>query len=230
MSFWRVLREDREAELERALCADSPHCAEPSTSPRTMPADDELEQARRTWVRSSRRAAAGQMRRTGWRFYQDPRGSHSSMPEYLTAYTGRITARSRRGFTASPWSARTALDIIRAYGRSSPRTLIYADPPYLGSLRRPEQGALPDARSTSMNCRPTRSTPAVLEALLDCRAAVVLSGYAVGALRRPADAAWFRREIAASRPATAAATAARVEVLWSNRPFPQGSLFDLEAS
>jgi DNA adenine methylase len=222
MNFWRVLR-DRPGELQRA-CALTPHsraeylaCYEPAA--------DDLERARRVWVNLTQ-GRGGQMKRTGWRFYQDPRGSHSSMPEYLAAYTGRIAPAAQRLRNVS-LECNDALDVIRDYGRH-PGTLIYADPPYLGSLRSLNKGRCrgPDY---DHELRSDEEHGELLETLLGCRSAVVLSGYA-SELYDGLLTTWSRREIA-TQTGNGGSVRVRTEVLWSNRPFPQGSLFDhLEAS
>ena len=221
MNFWRVLR-DRPGELER-VCALTPHSRaeyllayEPTT--------DDLERARRVWVNLTQ-GRGGQMRRTGWRFYQDPRGSHSSMPEYLDAYTARIAAAAARLRNVS-LECQDALELIEAYGRH-PETLIYADPPYLGSLRSLNKGRCrgPDY---SHELRSDDEHRELLETLLGCRSAVVLSGYA-SPLYDDLLATWSRREIA-TQTGNGGTDRARSEVLWSNRPFPQGQLFDLDES
>lgn len=220
MSFWRMLR-DRPGDLERA-CALTPHSRAEYLAA-YEPSDDELEQARRTWVILTQ-GRGGQMRRTGWRFYQDPRGSHSSMPEYLAAYTGRIAPAALR-LRGVSLECKDALEIIREYGRH-PETLIYAGPPYLGSLRSLNKGRCrgPDY---DHELRTDAEHRELLEALLGCRASVVLSGYA-SPLYDDLLATWSRREMA-TQTGNGGTARARTEVLWSNRPFPQASLFDVEA-
>jgi len=217
MNFWRILR-DRPAELERA-CALTPHsrteylaCYEPTT--------DDLERARRVWVNLTQ-GRGGQMKRTGWRFYQDPRGSHSSMPEYLASYVSRLYPAAQRLASVSLECA-SAAEIIRGYGRH-PETLIYADPPYLGSLRSLNKGRCrgPDY---DHELRSDEEHGELIEALLGCKSAVVLSGYA-SELYDEMLASWSRREIA-TQTGNGGADRARTEVLWSNRPFPLGTLFD----
>jgi hypothetical protein len=63
---------------------------------------------------------------------------------------------------------RDALDVITAYGRKR-RTLLYADPPYLGSVRE---------RNYRHEMRRDTQHRALAEALHDCVATVVVSGYA----------------------------------------------------
>ena len=49
---------------------------------------DELEHARRVWVRLTQ-GRAGTLRRTGWRHYQDLGQSYAALPGYLHGYCGR---------------------------------------------------------------------------------------------------------------------------------------------
>jgi DNA adenine methylase len=218
MTFWRVLR-DRPADLERA-CALTPHSrAEQQAA--YEPTADELEQARRVWVRLTQGRSAFTFRRTGWRYFENPgTGSVSaSMPSYLAGYVGRLAPVADRLIQVS-LECLPALDLIGKYGRHS-SVLIYADPPYLGSLRT-------WGNNYAVEMRTDEEHRELLEALLGCRAAVVLSGYA-SPLYDDLLCTWSRREIA-TQTGNGGIDRARTEVLWSNRPFPQGSLFDQESA
>lgn len=215
VAFWKCLRE-RPAELEQA-CALTPHSRAEQKAAYEQ-AGDELEQARRIWVRLTQGRGGYTCRRTGWRYRQDPAGSTSSMPRYLSAYVERMGPAAQRMMGVS-LECRPAADVIRDYGRHK-GALIYADPPYLGSLRAASDGYAVELRSEEEHRD-------LLEALLSCRAAVVLSGYA-SPLYDGLLCTWSRREIA-TQTGNGGSDRARIEVLWSNRPFPQGSLFDLEA-
>lgn len=221
MNFWQVLR-DRPADLER-VCALTPHSrAEARLAEWSGPGDlDELERARRLWVRLTQCRGGHTQRRTGWRYYQDPRGSHSSMPDYLDAYAGRIAAAAARLRNVS-LECLPALEVIARYGRH-PGTLVYADPPYLASVRTWTNDVAYGHEMTEESDHRD-----LLGALLACKSAVVLSGYA-SPLYDEALSGWHRREIA-TQTGNGGAARARTEVLWSNRPFPQASLFDMEAS
>ncbi len=204
MAFWRVLR-DHPADLER-VCALTPHArAEHHAAYETT--TDELEQARRVWVRLSQ-GRAGTLRKTGWRHYVHPSGN-TSMPDYLAAYVERIAAAAERLSSVS-LECRPANEVIAAYG-SAPGCLLYVDPPYLATSR------------TSVNYRHEMGTEAqhrdLAEHLQDCAAAVVLSGYA-SPLYDALYADWDRVE---RRTYTGQAHAKpdRIEVLWSNRPLTQ---------
>ncbi|TMR11054.1 DNA adenine methylase [Nonomuraea turkmeniaca] len=215
MAFWRVLR-DRPADLER-VCALTPHSrAEHAAA--YEPAVDELEQARRVWVRLTQ-GRGGTLRNTGWRHYVRPVGT-TGMPDYLAAYVARIAAAAER-LSGVSLECRPALDVIASYGQHR-EVCLYVDPPYLASTR------------TSVNYQhemPRADQHIELaEALLDCKASVVLSGYH-SPLYDEWYADWHRVEI---QTATGQAQqwSARTEVLWSNRLFPNTtpSLFDAEVA
>lgn len=210
MTFWRVLR-DRPLELER-VCAFTPHSrAEYESCRDAEPVDDEIETARRVWVRLTQ-GRGGQLRRTtGWRHFKDPGGSSTAMPGYLDAYRERFAPAAARLIGVS-LEARPALEIIAAYG-SHARTLLYVDPPYLGSTRnwgnqyRHEMRAEDEHRELA-------------DALRSAEASVVLSGYPSDLYDRDLYADWHRAEIA-TQNSQGGARSARTEVLWSNRPFPR---------
>jgi len=224
MTFWRMLR-DRPADLERA-CALTPHSRAENIGSYDLDVDDDLERARRVWIRFTQ-GRGGQLKRTGWRFYQDSRGSHSSMPDYLDAYVSRLAPAAVR-LRGVSLECKPALELIGDYGRH-PDTLIYADPPYPAEVRSLTHGRCrgPDYQH---ELRTDSKHRELLEALLGCRSAVVLSGYAT-ALYGDLLCTWFRQEIRA-QTGNGGDDRERTEVLWSNRPFPapQATLFDLEAA
>lgn len=206
--FWRVLR-DRPADLITA-CALTPHSRAEFTASRDLEADDELEVARRVWAVLSQ-SRGGTLRRTGWRFFRDPAKSSFGMSDYLAAYVARMPAAARRLIGVS-LECRPALDVIRDYGQQD-GVLIYADPPYLGSTRH---------AGYSHELRTDEQHRELADALLGCRASVVLSGYP-SALYDDMYAGWHRREFAAwtgngIRGDKTRIDGNRVEVLWSNRP------------
>ena len=217
MTFWRVLRE-RPADLDR-VCALTPHSRGEESASSDLSGHDDLEVARRVWVRLTQGRGGHLWRGIGWRHYQDPQGSGSSMPEYLETYVARLAPAARRLRSVS-LECKPALEVIQSYGRH-PGCLIYADPPYLKSTRTWGNGNGYGHEMTT-----DEEHRELLDALLGCRAAVVLSGYA-SELYDGLLTAWFRREIATLAD-NGGSDRERVEVLWSNRPFPQGSLFDLE--
>lgn len=211
MTFWRVLR-DRELELER-VCALTPHSRAEHLEA-YKPSEDELETARRVWVRLTQ-GRAGTQRKTGWRFYVKPSGSSISMPSYLEAYVERMPPAARR-LAGVSLEARPAIDVVDAYGVHDD-VLLYVDPPYLGSTRdrnyRVEMGGEGEHRELA-------------ESLWAARAAVVISGYHSDLYEEIYDG-WHRHEIATGT-GQGGGWASRTEVLWSNRPLgAQPALFDL---
>ncbi|MFB7647172.1 DNA adenine methylase [Streptomyces sp. NPDC056084] len=203
MTFWRVLR-DRPAELLRA-CSLTPHSRAEQLAA-YEPAGDEVETARRVWIKLTQ-GRGGTLRRTGWRQYIDPAGTATSMPGCLDGYLDRMAAAVERLHGVS-LEALPALEVIGKYGRHE-QTLLYVDPPYLGSTRsfanyRHEMRAEAEHRELAA-------------ALAECGAAVVLSGYH-SPLYDELYEGWHRCERAA-RADNATRDRARTEVLWSNRPF-----------
>jgi DNA adenine methylase len=211
MTFWRVLRDDPAA-LERA-CALTPHSrAEHAAA--YEPAADDLELARRVWVRLTQ-GRGGTLLPTGWRFSENPDGGHSSKHSHVSTYAERIGPAAAR-LAGVSLECRPALEVIGAYGRH-PRVLIYADPPYLGTTR---AGSRYRYEMTA-----DADHAALAAALRSCRAAVVLSGYD-SPLYAGLYAGWHRCEIR-THTGNGAADKGRTEVLWSNRPIGAAlTLFD----
>jgi DNA adenine methylase len=201
MTFWRVLR-DRPDQLIRA-CALTPHSRAELATCQT-PADGELEQARRVWVRIAQ-TRTGTLRRTGWRHYVDPSGSSASMPAYLAGYVERMAAVAER-LAAVSLECRPALEVIDTYGRH-PNVLLYIDPPYLGSTR---------ARNYRHEMTGATEHRQLADALRAARAAVVLSGYD-SPLYRELYADWTRITIPTAT-GQAHTWRGRTEVLWLNQP------------
>ena len=218
MTFWRVLR-DQPDELAR-ICALTPHSRAEHNDAYSLDCADDLERARRVWVVLTQ-GRAGTMRRTGWRFYRDPAGSTYSMPAYLNAYVNRIELAAER-IAGVSLECRDALAVIAEYGAHSD-VLLYCDPPYLGSTRvanyKHEMGGDGDHE-------------ALLSALLDSKASVVLSGYASD-LYDEALAGWSRVDFDAwtgngIANASDKTDGNRKEVVWSNRPLPTQDALEFE--
>src|SRR5690606_12404974 len=90
---------------------------------------DELETARRVWVRLTQ-SRGHSMKRTGWRTERNVSG-RSGLSRELRGQGRNILPAAERlhGVTLE---SRDALDVIRDYG-TEPTVCIYADPPYVGS-------------------------------------------------------------------------------------------------
>lgn len=215
MLFWRVLR-DRTRELAR-VCALTPHaraeylaCQDVDQDPADGTPAGDLETARRVWVRISQ-GRGGTQKRTGWRSHMAPHGSSIGMPGYLQAYVGRMAPAAERLARVS-LEDRPALELIELYGQHD-GVVLYVDPPYLGSTR------------TGTNYLVDMPSPAqhraLLEALLQVRAAVVLSGYA-SPLYDEYLGGWDSRSwrSIANGGQLGDRHAERTEVLWCNRTLP----------
>lgn len=216
MTFWRILRE-RPQDLER-VCALTPHSrAEYAACWPIVEAVDDLERARRVWVKLAQ-GRGGQLRPTGWRYHERPHGRSSSMPGTLRGYVGRFAAVAERLRNVS-LECRDAFEIIEKYGADE-HTLLYVDPPYLGSTR------ARTAYRHEMNRADEHE--ALAKALRSCSSAVVLSGYH-SPLYDDLYAGWEVAELAAftGQANGGRDEGQRIEVLWSNRPLG-GDVLDFE--
>lgn len=215
MTFWRVLRE-RPDELIRA-CALTPHSRVEYEAASDRDECDDLERARRVWVKLTQ-GRGGTLRRSGWRTYVKPVGT-TAFPAYLTGYVDRMAPVLERLQRVS-LECRPALDVIRRYG-AEPDVLLYVDPPYLATSRASEYDQARSRHTTHRYQHEMLREDAhteLLAALLDCRAAVVLSGYP-SALYVEQLADWHRLEFLAGTGQSARGEwSQRTEVLWSNRP------------
>lgn len=205
LTFWRVLR-DRCEDLER-VCLLTPHArAEHAASLPLVPEPyDELEHARRVWVRLAQ-GRAGQLRQTGWRYHATASGTGSGMARRLDQYVGRFAAVATRLRSVS-LENREALDVVADYGRD-PENLLYVDPPYLGTTRTGSSDGY------ALEMRGEDEHRALADALNACSANVLLSGYA-SPLYEELYAGWERHE---QRTWTGQgnARAERTEVAWCN--------------
>lgn len=204
VTFWRVLR-DRHDELERA-CLLTPHSRHEFELSKSLEVEDEVERARRIWVRLTQ-SRSQSMKPTGWKF-EKRAGSFQGL---LKSRASRMTAAGERLAEVSIES-RDALDVIRDYGEE-PTCCIYVDPPYLGSTR---------ATNYRVEMLDDDAHRTFADALNECKASVVLSGYDSPLYAELFDG-WHRMDIAA--PTTLSGDTDRIEVLWSNRPLGEPDLF-----
>ena len=206
ITFWRVLR-DRPEDLER-VCWLTPHSRveHADTLPLRPEPYDELEHARRVWTRLAQ-GRAGQLRRTGWRHHQTVSGTGSGMARRLDQYLGRFAAVAERLRNVS-LECRPALEVIANYGRD-PDTLLYVDPPYLGTTR------TGSADGYAIEMRDEAAHRELAASLESCDAAVVLSGYH-SPLYDDLYADWTRHEFH-TWTGQGNQRAERIEVAWTNR-------------
>jgi DNA adenine methylase len=205
MTFWQVLR-DRPEDLIRA-CRLTPHSrAEYAACWPIVGEIDDLERARRVWVKLSH-GRNGTLRPTGWRNQESPTGRSSSVPRSMQGFVARMEAVASR-LTEVTLECLPALEIIERYGRAQ-TSMLYVDPPYLldtrGANYRHEMGEQEQHRELA-------------RALASCKATVVLSGYPHPLYDEDLYAGWDRIEIAAATGQNAdAGWQERTEVLWCNR-------------
>lgn len=212
VNFWKVLR-DQPEELERVTRL-TPHSREEYEASKDLDGDD-LERARRVWVRLTQ-GRSNSMKPTGWKF-QKSSETGLSRPEYQASYVQRMSAAAERMQRVSIEN-RDAIELIRDYGTES-TVCIYADPPYLGSTR---------AANYRMEMLEDDLHVQLAAALRECKASVVLSGYA-SPLYEELYPGWHRMELKA--PTAMSGRAAENEVLWSNVPLGIQQAFDFgEAS
>lgn len=215
MTFWRVLR-DKPEQLMRA-CALTPHARNEHTTAFDVNIDglDDVEIARLTWVKITQ-GRSGTLRKTGWRYFVDPKGSSKSMPGYLDAYVERMATAAERLHHVS-LECRPGIDVVEKYG-AMPQVCMYVDPPYLGSTR--------TTSGYQVDMRDEASHAELIKALLRTRASVVLSGYASD-LYDDALAGWSRLEIP-TITGQGGTKQERTEVLWSNRPINSQGAFEFD--
>jgi DNA adenine methylase len=208
MTFWRVLRDQPDVLAPAAML--TPHSrAEFEMCREIGAAPTDVERARRVWVRLTQ-GRVNALPSRGWR-YRRQTGS-ASMPEYIDGYADRMPAAAQRLKSVS-LECRDAVEVIRDYG-TEPTVCLYVDPPYLGSTR---------ATGYRHEMTGDDQHHALADALNDCQASVVLSGYDSPLYAGLFDG-WHRTLLTA--PTALSGEGGRVEVLWSNRPLGQPSLFD----
>lgn len=214
VTFWRVLR-DRGDELA-TVCALTPHSRAEHEASYDLDSCDDLERARRVWVRLSQ-GRGGMLRRTGWRFFRDAQRRTGSMPWTLNAYVDRMWDVVER-IAGVSLECRPALKVVTDYGQHE-SVLLYVDPPYLGSTRAHGNQYRHELRTEDEHRE-------LAGALRSCVAAVVLSGYA-SSLYDELFADWSRVDIAAftGQGDLNGRGYQRTEVLWSNRPLGNDRLF-----
>lgn len=207
VTFWRVLR-DRPDELCRA--ADlTPHSrAELAEAWSDCP--DELERARRVWVRLTQ-SRGHSLKRTGWKFSRNVDVGHAS--QRVRAFADRMPEAAER-LSRVTLENRDALEVIRDYG-SEESACLYVDPPYLGSTR---------ATNYRVEMTADDAHVALADALNECKASVVLSGYDAPLYADLFDG-WHRVDLQGAT--TLSGDTDRVEVLWSNRPIGEPDLFSM---
>ena len=206
VTFWRILR-DRAADLER-VCALTPHSRVELDAAADTETCDDLERARRVWVRLTQ-SRSHSMKQTGWKYVRATGYGARDLDTFVSRI-GPIAERLR----GVSLESRDAFDVIRDYG-SEPTACLYVDPPYLGSTR---------ATNYRVEMLQDDAHIALADTLNECKASVVLSGYDAPLYADLFDG-WHRVDLRGAT--TLSGDTDRVEVLWSNRPLGEPDLFDL---
>lgn len=206
VTFWRVLR-DQPEELER-VCALTPHSRAELATAKNLDVPDDLERARRVFVLLTQ-SRSHSLRPSGWKYHKNPL---VRTPD-AHGLASRISGCGARLSDVS-LESRDGLAVIRDYG-SEPTACLYVDPPYLGSTR---------ATNYRVEMTADDAHVALADALNECKASVVLSGYDAPLYADLFDG-WHRVDLQGAT--TLSGDTDRVEVLWSNRPLGEPDLFDL---
>ncbi|MEX2620259.1 MAG: DNA adenine methylase [Egibacteraceae bacterium] len=210
VNFFRCLR-DHEVELER-LCRLTPYAREEFDAADLTDAVDDLERARRWWVRATQSINAQVTAHKSFSVSTSRGSGHAWHTLTLVARFAAVAARIRTAVI----ECRPAVEVIAKH--AGPDTVVYADPPYLAATR-------------SMLGRKTREYTheyasesdhrTLAEVLHATPAAVLLSGYP-SPLYDELYAGWQGVERRVHRPSSNAGgrDVRALEVVWSNRALP----------
>lgn len=218
--FFRMLR-DRAEDLELA-CRLTPYSRdEYAAADLNEPGLDDIERARRYWVRVNQSFAKLGTDSTGWSS-SISRGSNNARSCWNRIE--RFAAIADRLGTVTI-EHQDALDIIGRYGVDG--AVVYVDPPYLietrSALQRRPGGDYAHEFSTEVQHR------ALAGVLRESPATVVLSGYHSPLYDELYDGWWTgeRRILRRTTNGRSGPNTHVIEVVWSNRPLrADGALFD----
>lgn len=195
VTFWRVLRDHPEA-LERA-CALTPHSRVELYDALGSDPADEVERARRVWVRLTQNTLRTTEKRHDFWVKRIATGSH---PRSMASWASRLAPAADRLHHVSI-DQRPAIEMLDMYDKRG--CLLYIDPPYPGPTRYPHH--MDDGDHTQM-----------LEAILGVRhASLAISGYPDTIYDTLAGDGWVRHEIASRAQVPMGRTVPRTEILWT---------------
>ncbi len=219
VNFFRVLRECPDDLI--AACELSPYArGEFDLAVLDGVEVDDLELARRFWVRVNQSFAKTAGRRTGWSI-TTARTQSPAMS--VAARIGRFSAAAER-LAHVTIECRDAVDVL---ARATAGSVVYVDPPYLGSTRSTGRGQLTGKRQSVGDYRcdmlDDDSHVRLAAALHACPGTVFLSGYH-SPLYDDLYGGWPSVErvvhVHTSNADLNNRRGRRVEVVWSNRPLP----------
>lgn len=222
VTFFRMLR-DRPDDLA-AACALSPHARQEFDDADLDLDLDDLEVARRFWVRVSQSFAKTAGRKTGWSVTT---ARTQAVPASMFSRLGRFAACAQR-LAGTTIESCDAAGLVRRL--ATPDAVVYVDPPYLATTRSSRK-----AGSTCIDYRcdmgDDEAHEDLAEALRTTTATVFLSGYHSDLYDRLYHD-WPRIEWQTHAHGSNALTSTRgnrTEVLWSNRGLTndgQASIFE----
>lgn len=220
VTFWRVLR-DRPEDLER-VCALTPHArVEYADADLDVCDVDDLEMARRFWVRVNQSFAKTSGRRTGWSITT---ARTQAIPASVANRIGRFAQVAERLANVTIESC-DAIGLIDRLATAD--TVIYADPPYLHSARSTGWRSSDGQGGGDYRCEMTDDDHRRLAEVLHATpATVILSGYP-SPLYDELFGDWWHADRAVTSYSSNARTAgrgARTERIWSNRDLEVGRL------
>lgn len=220
VTFFRVLR-DRRAELVEA-CELTPHArAEFDCAGDLDSADvDDVERARRFWVRVNQSFAKTAGRGTGWSVTT---ARTQSIPGSIFTRLGRFSAIAERLAQVTIEQC-DACDLVERL--ATPDTVVYVDPPYPFQTRTGREYGYEDYRCEMGADDEHRRLAATLHAT---SAAVVLSGYPCPLYDELFDGWWhvdFAQRVHSSDARTQT-RGPRTERVWCNRDLQDGRLFSV---
>lgn len=222
VAFFTCLR-DRPEDLER-VCRLTPYAREEYERADLDEELDDLERARRFWVRVNQSFAKTAGRRTGW--------SVTTARTQSTANS--VQGRIDRFLACAERLSRVVIECCDGAGLverlATPDTTVYVDPPYLGNTRS-GRGLGVEMSDYRVDMGGEAEHRRLAEALNATPASVVISGY-------PSDLydelyrGWTFVDVPVSVHSSNAVTsgrAARMERIWMNRVVDEGRLFSFQS-
>lgn len=220
VTFFRMLRE-RPADLEH-VCSLTPTArAEYDLADLDAPGLDDLELARRFWVRVNQSFAKTAGRQTGWSVTT---ARTQSVPGSIHSRIGRFGMCAERLAQVAIEHC-DAVDLIDRLANAE--TVVYCDPPYLASTRTSRFSGVKDYRVDGGD---TETHERLAEALHRTTACVVLSGYPSPDYDRLYGDWWstdFSVTTHSSNMGPGSTRGARIERVWSNRELVEHQALDL---
>ncbi len=216
VTFFRLLR-DHPEDLER-VCTLTPYArAEYEAADLDEAGLDDLERARRFWVRVNQSFSKTAGRQTGWSITT---ARTQPVAESVIGRLGRFSKCVER-LARTQIEHCDAADLIDRLATSE--TVVYADPPYLASTRRGRDRLRPKDYLHDMG--EPADHERLAEVLHSTPATVILSGYP-SELYEKLYADWWHQDVAVTVHSSNSATSARgarTERLWANRALDAGT-------